>query len=81
VAEDLIELIAPGGTDEASHGTERWRVDNSGRIRVPREAAYHLIRNAGFRPAPSPPPDPPAPPPQEPAPAKAGVSVSRSSRK
>jgi hypothetical protein len=52
--DDLIELIAPGGCDEANHGTERYRVDNNGRIRVPREAALHLIR-AGFRPAPAPP--------------------------
>ena len=49
--EDLIELIAPGGCDEANHGTARYRVDNDGRIRVPREAAYWLIRNGGFRPA------------------------------
>jgi hypothetical protein len=47
--DDLIELIAPGGTDEVNHGTTRYRVDNSGRVRVPREAAFHLIRKAGFR--------------------------------
>jgi hypothetical protein len=50
---DLIELVAPGGCDEANHGTERYRVDNNGRIRVPREAAFHLIR-AGFLPVPPP---------------------------
>jgi hypothetical protein len=63
--DDLIELVAPGGCDEANHGTERYRVDNSGRIRVPREAAFHLIR-AGFIPVP--PPDDPAPPEPDPAP-------------
>jgi hypothetical protein len=47
--EDLIELVAPGGCDEANHGTERYRVDNNGRIRVPREAAFWLIRSGGFR--------------------------------
>jgi hypothetical protein len=55
--DDLIELIAPGGCDEANHGTVRYRVDNDGRIRVPREAAYWLIHRAGFRvvdPDPSP---------------------------
>jgi hypothetical protein len=52
-AGDLIELAAPGGCDEANHGTERYRVDNNGRIRVPREAAFHLIR-AGFVPVPTP---------------------------
>jgi hypothetical protein len=51
MSEDLIELIAPGGCDEANHGRDRYRVDNSGRIRVPREAAFWLIR-AGFKPAP-----------------------------
>jgi hypothetical protein len=51
-AGDLIELIAPYGTDEANHGTERYRVDNNGLIRVPREAAFHLIR-AGFKPVPA----------------------------
>jgi hypothetical protein len=45
--EDLIELIAPGGCDEANHGTRRYRVDNDGRVRVPREAAQYLVR-AGF---------------------------------
>ena len=65
--EDMIELVAPGGTDEANHGTERYRVDNPGRVRVPREAAFHLIR-AGFVPVPAdPPPDPaPSDPPQAP---------------
>jgi hypothetical protein len=48
----LIDLIAPGGCDEANHGTVRYRVDNDGHVRVPREAAFWLIRNAGFRPAP-----------------------------
>jgi hypothetical protein len=66
--EDLIELIAPGGCDEANHGMVRYRVDNNGRVRVPREAAFYLIRYGGFLPAP-PPPAPegaflmPAPPP------------------
>lgn len=49
--EDLIELVAPGGVDEANHGLVRYRVDNDGRIRVPRQAAFWLIR-AGFRMAP-----------------------------
>jgi hypothetical protein len=75
--DDFIELIAPGGTDEASHGTERYRVDNSGRIRVPREAAYHLIRNAGFRPVPAPPDLPMFSPP----PAAAPRTVPRSTKK
>jgi hypothetical protein len=76
----MIELIAPHGCDEANHGTERYRVDNNGRIRVPREAAYHLIR-AGFKIVPAPPDDPPSPaaaPTRTPA--FAGVSVSRSTR-
>jgi hypothetical protein len=50
--DDLLELVAPGGVDEANHGTERYRVDNDGHVRVPREAAHYLIRFAGFRPAP-----------------------------
>jgi hypothetical protein len=58
MAEDLLELIAPGGCDEANHGTERYRVDNDGRVRVPREAAFYLIRYGGFRPAPPPQPAP-----------------------
>ena len=53
MVEELIELIAPGGCDEANHGTERYRVDNNGRVRVPREAAFYLIRYGGFRPAPA----------------------------
>ena len=67
MADDLIELIVPHGTDEANHGTERYRVDNNGRIRVPREAAFHFIR-AGFRPVPAEPPPPPLPPKPPPAP-------------
>jgi hypothetical protein len=51
--DDLIELVAPGGCDEANHGTARYRVDNDGRVRVPREAAFWLIRKAGFAVAPS----------------------------
>jgi len=70
-AGDLIELIAPGGCDEANHGTERYRVDNNGRIRVPREAAFHLIR-AGFVPVATPPP-PPRPPDPDPAQAPSGA--------
>jgi hypothetical protein len=58
--DDLIELVAPGGTDEANHGTERYRVDNSGRVRVPREAAHYLIRYGGFRPVPAAPDQAPA---------------------
>jgi hypothetical protein len=46
---DLIELVAPGGCDEVNHGAERYRVDNNGRVRVPREAAFWMIRSAGFR--------------------------------
>jgi hypothetical protein len=60
VPDDLLELIAPGGCDEANHGTERWRVDNSGRIRVSREAADYLIRYGGFRPVPAAPDQAPA---------------------
>jgi hypothetical protein len=72
MADDLIELVAPSGTDEANHGTERYRVDNSGRVRVPREAAFYLIRYGGFVPAPAPDPAPqgafslPEPPPPAP---------------
>jgi hypothetical protein len=55
--EELIELAAPGGCDEASHDTRRWRVDNDGRVRVPREAAHALIKYAGFRPVPLPEPE------------------------
>jgi hypothetical protein len=55
MADDLLELIAPAGCDEANHGTERYRVDNNGRVRVPREAAHYLIRYAGFQPVPLPP--------------------------
>jgi hypothetical protein len=54
----LIELIAPGGCDEANHGMVRYRVGNDGRIRVPREAAYWLIKKAGFVPAPATPREP-----------------------
>jgi hypothetical protein len=50
--DDLIELIAPGGCDEANHGTMKYRVDNDGHVRVPREAAQWFIRYGGFRPAP-----------------------------
>jgi hypothetical protein len=46
--EDLVALIAPPGTDEANHGTRRWRVDNNGRVKVPREAAAHLLNTGGF---------------------------------
>jgi hypothetical protein len=49
MTEDLIDLVAPGGCDEANHGTFRYRVDNDGHVRVPREAAFWLIRNGGFR--------------------------------
>jgi hypothetical protein len=49
---DLIELVAPGGCDEANHGGIRYRVDNDGRIRVPREAAFWFIKYGGFRPIP-----------------------------
>jgi hypothetical protein len=51
MADDLIELVAPAGCDEANHGRMRYRVDNDGRIRVSREAADWLIRRGGFRPA------------------------------
>jgi hypothetical protein len=47
--EDLLELVAPGGVDEANHGTIRYRVDNNGRVRVPFEAAHWLVRKGGFR--------------------------------
>lgn len=49
---DFVTLVAPPGTDEANHGTERYRVGNDGRVAVPREAARHLIHNAGFTLAP-----------------------------
>jgi hypothetical protein len=61
MSEDLIELIAPGGCDEANHGSERYRVDNSGRVRVPRDAAFYLIKFGGFRPLPIAPPETTAP--------------------
>ncbi|MBF6560542.1 MAG: hypothetical protein IVW56_09645 [Candidatus Binataceae bacterium] len=49
---DFVTLVAPPGTDEANHGTERYRVGNDRTVRVPREAARHLIHNAGFKLAP-----------------------------
>lgn len=52
MADDFLDLVAPGGCDEANHGTERYRVDNDGRVRVPREAAEWLIRKGGFKVAP-----------------------------
>jgi hypothetical protein len=58
MAEDLIELVAPGGCDECNHGTVRYRVDNSGRVRVSHEAAFWLISKAGFTPAPTTPREP-----------------------
>ena len=45
---ELVALRAVFGQDEANHGTVRYRVDNDGRVRVPREAAVHLLRNGGF---------------------------------
>jgi hypothetical protein len=73
--DDLIELVAPGGIDEANVGAERYRVDNNGRISVPREKAFWLIR-AGFKPVPatSPQPAPAA------APAEDGDGASPSPR-
>jgi hypothetical protein len=86
--DDMIELVAPGGTDEANHGTERYRVDNSGRVRVPREAAFYLIKHAGFRTAPPasagaglpPPPDPVPAPTPEPEPKAPQRLVPRSTK-
>jgi hypothetical protein len=79
--DDLLELVAPGGCDEANHGVERYRVDNNGRVRVPREAAYWLIRNGGFKPVPAPAPvQAQAPQRDEPAPAKAGGAAKASPR-
>jgi hypothetical protein len=70
MSDDLIELIAPGGCDEANHGGARYRVDNDGRIRVPRDAAFWFIKHGGFRPVPARPaaPEPEPPQPQTTAP-------------
>jgi polyhydroxyalkanoate synthesis regulator phasin len=45
---DLVTLLAPTGTDLANHGTNVYRVDNEGLVRVPREAVGPLIHNGGF---------------------------------
>jgi hypothetical protein len=47
--DDFIDLVSPGGVDEVNHGMTRYRVNNDGRVRVSREAAFWLVR-AGFRP-------------------------------
>jgi hypothetical protein len=65
-AGDLIELAAPAGCDEANHGTARYRVDNNGRVKVPREAAFWLISKGGFSPV------SPTPPASDTAPKKDG---------
>jgi hypothetical protein len=44
----LIPLCAVFGQDEASHGTERYRVDNDGLVRVPVEAVAFLTSKGGF---------------------------------
>ena len=43
-----LKLKAPPGTDEANFGTERFRVDNSGEIDVPADAAEPLLNVGGF---------------------------------
>lgn len=45
---DLVALLAPAGTDEANHGTVRYRVDSDGLMRVPPEAVFFLISTGGF---------------------------------
>jgi hypothetical protein len=57
-AGDLLDLVAPGGCDEANHGGVRYRVDNDGHVHVPRDAAFWLIHRGGFKPAPDPDPGP-----------------------
>jgi hypothetical protein len=46
--EELITLISTAGGDEVTHGTRRFRVDNDGTVRVPREAVDQLLKNGGF---------------------------------
>src|ERR1700691_4151333 len=46
--DDLVDLIAPPGCDECNFDTGRYRVDNDGHVRVPREAVAHLIHVGGF---------------------------------
>lgn len=45
---EMVRLRAPLGTDEANHGTNRYRVDNDGVIVVPREAVEPLVSVGGF---------------------------------
>ena len=45
---ELVALRAVFGQDEANHGTQRYRVDNDGLVRVAREAVAFLIGNGGF---------------------------------
>ena len=45
---ELVALRAAFGQDEANHGTQRYRVDNDGLVRVPRDAVGFLIGNGGF---------------------------------
>ena len=45
---ELIALRAVFGQDEANHGTTRYRVDNDGLVRVPREAVSFLTGKGGF---------------------------------
>jgi hypothetical protein len=45
---EFITLRAVFGQDEANHGTQRYRVDNDGLLRVPREVAEHLLHNGGY---------------------------------
>jgi hypothetical protein len=44
----LMVLRAVFGQDEANHGTRRYRVGVDGLVRVPPEAAFHLIARGGF---------------------------------
>ncbi|MFZ3235960.1 MAG: hypothetical protein WA417_22525 [Stellaceae bacterium] len=44
----LVALRAVFGQDEANHGTRRYRVGIDGIVRVPPEAAFHLIGRGGF---------------------------------
>jgi hypothetical protein len=45
---ELVALRAVFGQDEANHGTARYRVDNDGLVRVPREAVAFLTGTGGF---------------------------------
>jgi hypothetical protein len=44
----LVALKAVFGQDEANHGIKRYRVGSDGIVRVPPEAAFHLLGRGGF---------------------------------